>query len=281
MLKRDLITPYRGIRYHLKEYSRCGPTNVKELFNLRHATLRGAIERAFGVLKKRFPIIASETEPYYEVDIRTDIILACCILHNFLMGVDPDESLINEVDRELSATSNDEASHNERQDDNWRQGSMVRDNITNAIWANDQRASTAVERNVEIILEEEQRDLGLDDEHENFEVIPDSPPFDDRSTKRKLASIDSYGSKKNSVIDINVKEVVAAIDRSTSVIENRSFRQQNVNEKLYKALVCAGVPDKNILAAYLFLGENKEKMMLFMGCPPEKRLEFLKMIFSF
>ncbi|KAG6535299.1 hypothetical protein ZIOFF_000264 [Zingiber officinale] len=133
MLKRDLITPYRGIRYHLKEYSRCDPTNAKELFNLRHATLRGAIERAFGVLKKRFPIIASGTEPYYEVDIRTDIILACCILHNFLMGVDPDERLINEVDHELSATSNNEASHNERQDDDWRQGSMVRDNIANAM----------------------------------------------------------------------------------------------------------------------------------------------------
>ncbi|KAG6473921.1 hypothetical protein ZIOFF_067841 [Zingiber officinale] len=86
MLKRGLITPYRGIRYHLKEYSRCGPTNAKELFNLRHANLHGAIERAFGVLKKRFPIISSGTEPYYEVDIHTDIILACCILHNFLMG---------------------------------------------------------------------------------------------------------------------------------------------------------------------------------------------------
>ncbi|KAG6532546.1 hypothetical protein ZIOFF_006392 [Zingiber officinale] len=114
MLKRDLITPYRGIRHHLKEYPRCGPTNAKELFNLRHATLRGAIERAFGVLKKRFSIIANGTEAHYEVDIRTDIILACCILHNFLMGVDPNERLINEVDRELSATSNDEVSHNER-----------------------------------------------------------------------------------------------------------------------------------------------------------------------
>ncbi|KAG6498175.1 hypothetical protein ZIOFF_046087 [Zingiber officinale] len=147
--------------------------------------------------------------------------------------------------------------------------------------ANGQRASIAAERNVEITLKGEQRDLGLDDEYENFEVIPDSPPFDDRSRKQKLASIDPYGNKKNAVIDINVKEVVVAIDRSTSVIENRSFRIQNVNEKLYKALVCAGVLDKNILAAYLFLGENKEKMMLFMGCPPEKRLEFLKMIFSF
>jgi hypothetical protein len=30
-----------------------------------------------------------------------DIVLPCCIIHNFLMGVDIDEDLIAEVDREL------------------------------------------------------------------------------------------------------------------------------------------------------------------------------------
>nr|KAJ0214210.1 hypothetical protein LSAT_V11C400219020 [Lactuca sativa] len=52
-----LMAPYRGVRYHLKEYSMRGPQNSKELFNLRHASLRNTIERAFGVLKRRFPII--------------------------------------------------------------------------------------------------------------------------------------------------------------------------------------------------------------------------------
>ncbi|XP_068473182.1 uncharacterized protein [Phaseolus vulgaris] len=36
MLKPNIITPYCGVRYHLKEYSRRGPKNAKELFNLRH-----------------------------------------------------------------------------------------------------------------------------------------------------------------------------------------------------------------------------------------------------
>ena len=53
------------------------------------------------MLKKRFPIIASETEPHYDVDTMTKIVLGCCILHNFLRGVDNDESLIEEVDNEL------------------------------------------------------------------------------------------------------------------------------------------------------------------------------------
>ncbi|CAI9295162.1 unnamed protein product [Lactuca saligna] len=52
-----LMAPYRGVRYHLKEYSTRTPQNARELFNLRYTSLRNAIERAFGVLKRRFPII--------------------------------------------------------------------------------------------------------------------------------------------------------------------------------------------------------------------------------
>ncbi len=77
-----LIAPYRGVSYHLKEYSTCSPQNAKELFNLQHASLHNAIERAFGVLKKRFPIIGSTTKPTYSIDTQTEIILACCMLHN-------------------------------------------------------------------------------------------------------------------------------------------------------------------------------------------------------
>ncbi|XP_028116143.1 putative nuclease HARBI1 [Camellia sinensis] len=60
-LKTRFLAPYRSTRYHLKEYSVHQPENSRELFNLRHASLRNAIERAFGVLKKRFPILGSGT----------------------------------------------------------------------------------------------------------------------------------------------------------------------------------------------------------------------------
>ena len=53
MNRSRLIEPYRGVCYHLKEYFVRPPENAKELFNLRHALLRSAIERAFGVLKKK------------------------------------------------------------------------------------------------------------------------------------------------------------------------------------------------------------------------------------
>ncbi|XP_048501562.1 uncharacterized protein LOC125497893 [Beta vulgaris subsp. vulgaris] len=135
MLTGGLITPYRGVRYHLKEYSSRGPENAQELFNLRHASLHNAIERAFGVLKKRFAIIASSTEPHYSFETQRDIALARCILHNFLMAIDPDEELIAEVDRELSNRSA-RIRRNNVGDDDSEEGKIIRDNIAAEMWNN-------------------------------------------------------------------------------------------------------------------------------------------------
>ncbi|XP_068483377.1 uncharacterized protein [Phaseolus vulgaris] len=133
MLKRNIITPYRGVRYHLKEYSRRGPQNAKELFNHRHSSLRNVIERTFGVLKKRFPIIASGTEPHYDVDTMTKIVLACCILHNFLRGIDNDESLLEELDNELLEQDVQSSTTHAREHD-YRIGCDIRDVIANEMW---------------------------------------------------------------------------------------------------------------------------------------------------
>ncbi|KAG5255009.1 nuclease HARBI [Salix suchowensis] len=39
-----IISSFRGVRYHLNEFTECSPENEKELFNLRHSSLRTAIE---------------------------------------------------------------------------------------------------------------------------------------------------------------------------------------------------------------------------------------------
>lgn len=132
MLKPGILTPYRGVRYHLKEYSTRGPQNPRELFNLRHSSLRNVIERTFGVLKKRFPIISSGTEPHYSFKVMRNIVVACCILHNFLMGVDIDEALMAEVDRELLQRDIDRSQT--QRDEEYRQGQLLRDNIANEMW---------------------------------------------------------------------------------------------------------------------------------------------------
>ncbi|XP_027109591.1 uncharacterized protein [Coffea arabica] len=134
MLRRGLLTPYRNVRYHLKEYSSQQPQNFRELFNLRHSSLRNAIERAFGVLKKLFPIIG-DTQPTYSVEIQSQIVLACCILHNFLMEFDPDLEYINEVDEELASQSpSKEESGDISAEKDHAQGESLRNEIAMQMW---------------------------------------------------------------------------------------------------------------------------------------------------
>ena len=101
-------TPYRGKRYHLKEYSRNPPRYPWELFNLRHALLWNAVERAFGVLQKCFPIIGSSTEPHYCLKALKEIIFACCISHNYLLCVDPNDVILAQVDNKLGDEAQEE-----------------------------------------------------------------------------------------------------------------------------------------------------------------------------
>ena len=86
MLKPNIIKSYRGVRYHLKKYSRRGPQNAKELFNLRHSSIRNVIERTFGLMKKKFLSIASGTEPHYDVDTMTKIVLTVVFCITFFTG---------------------------------------------------------------------------------------------------------------------------------------------------------------------------------------------------
>ncbi|KAJ1680969.1 hypothetical protein LUZ63_022717 [Rhynchospora breviuscula] len=132
----SFITPYRGVRYHLKEYSIHPPENEKELFNLRHSSLRNAVERSIGVLQKKFPIIASGSEPYYDEETVSDVFLACCIIHNYLMGVDPDEELIAQVDEEImhSEIESNTLSISSSRNENYRLGEEIRDDIALKMW---------------------------------------------------------------------------------------------------------------------------------------------------
>ena len=53
-----------------------------ELFNLRHSQLRNAIERCFGILKKRFSILVHMYS--YPFNIQVLLIYCCAIIHNFI-----------------------------------------------------------------------------------------------------------------------------------------------------------------------------------------------------
>ncbi|XVF87075.1 hypothetical protein PTKIN_Ptkin18bG0091100 [Pterospermum kingtungense] len=66
----------------------------------------------------------------------TEIVLACCILHSFLMGVDPNENLINEVDMEMQPDEGTTPvlSGGVATDVDSRQGELIRNNIAQHMW---------------------------------------------------------------------------------------------------------------------------------------------------
>ncbi|KAL8158460.1 hypothetical protein AgCh_002949 [Apium graveolens] len=77
------LAPYRGLKYHLNDWDDVnGPTSAREYFNIRHSTVRNVIERCFDILKKRWSILRSPS--FYPVKTQNRIVLACCILHNYI-----------------------------------------------------------------------------------------------------------------------------------------------------------------------------------------------------
>ena len=78
------LTPYRGVKYHLKEWINSGlqPENAKELFNLRHSSLRNVAERTIGIVKKRFPILTKMNG--YKMKTQVKLVMSCFLLHNFI-----------------------------------------------------------------------------------------------------------------------------------------------------------------------------------------------------
>ncbi|KAK5786333.1 hypothetical protein PVK06_040969 [Gossypium arboreum] len=96
----DALSRPRGLRVP-KEFSAQGLENAKELFNLRHSSLRITIECVLGILKKRFRVL--DAEPFWNFQTQLDIVLACCIIHNHIIGVDPSDLLNQGLYEELES----------------------------------------------------------------------------------------------------------------------------------------------------------------------------------
>ncbi|XP_028108304.1 uncharacterized protein LOC114307119 [Camellia sinensis] len=95
------LTLFRSQRYHLQEFHGHHYFGPKELFNHRHSSLRNVIERTFGVLKKRFPILRSM--PNYKSTRQGPFVIACCVVHNQIrlhVAMDP---FFMEADNEMVA----------------------------------------------------------------------------------------------------------------------------------------------------------------------------------
>jgi hypothetical protein len=81
----------------LNEWGNNPVQNEKELFNLRHSSLCITVERAFGSLKRRIKILDDAT-PFFPFPTQVDIVVAYCIIHNWVIKDVIDEFIIEEND---------------------------------------------------------------------------------------------------------------------------------------------------------------------------------------
>lgn len=135
------LAPYRGVRYHLKEFGRGrrAPQNYMELFNHRHAVLRNHIERALGVLKKRFPILKVGT--HHTIENQAKLPATAAILHNIIRLHKGDEGwLDNQRDNIPPANyvdlPNGDLPQNHQVNN---EGNNLRDMIAQQMWADYRR----------------------------------------------------------------------------------------------------------------------------------------------
>ena len=80
----SFLPPHKATQYHAQEFKRSNRqlASGKELFNYRHSSLCMVIERSFGVLEARFPILSCMAN--YKESQQCLVVSACCALHNFI-----------------------------------------------------------------------------------------------------------------------------------------------------------------------------------------------------
>jgi len=118
------------------------PKNSKELFNLRHSSLRNAIERIFGVSKKRFKVLTQQLE--YPFEIQVQLVRAVCCLHNIIRVTGGDDLFDELWEKEVAARvdalnqnsgqSSDAVTHKALTRRETKRAIKMRNDIANRMW---------------------------------------------------------------------------------------------------------------------------------------------------
>jgi DDE superfamily endonuclease len=127
------MAPYRGVRYHLKEQRQANqkPENAKELFNLRHASLRNVIERIFGVLKRQWQILAGKGCEY-SIETQSDLFCALIGLYNFGKQLGDKDTFVEEFVDGTGDLNQPEETSGLGTGNKWME--KKRDEIANRMW---------------------------------------------------------------------------------------------------------------------------------------------------
>ncbi|KAK1293715.1 hypothetical protein QJS10_CPB17g01032 [Acorus calamus] len=123
--------------YHLSEFENqrnrryAGPS---ELFNHRHAQLRNVVERAFGVLKMRFKCL--RCTPHFPFPTQARIVLACCIIHNFIRRTQGKDMFFKMIEAEIEDAGSEKVEEGiPSVIEDIRRGDELRGLIAGQLWA--------------------------------------------------------------------------------------------------------------------------------------------------
>jgi len=89
------------------------PSKLQRVFNLHHASAQNAIERSFGILKKRWSIL--RTPSFFDIKTQIRIINACFVLHNFIRDEQQTNQLLEVQDLEFLFVVDEELVHQSRE----------------------------------------------------------------------------------------------------------------------------------------------------------------------
>lgn len=109
---------------------------------MRHSQCRNAVERIFGILKKRFKIIREANE--FPIEAQGRIASAICVVHNFIRIHDP-EDLPDPDDEDNNSITPFNASFSGNGTISSQERSAAvkrRDDIANAMWVQYQQNLT-------------------------------------------------------------------------------------------------------------------------------------------
>ncbi|KAI3517844.1 hypothetical protein L1887_17064 [Cichorium endivia] len=124
---RGFMAPYRNTRYWLADYHRRRATTKEEKFNHAHAQLRNVIERSYGVLKQRFPIL-KQMAPFPFL-VQRDISIACFAVHNFIRKYDAHDELFMASGENIDQGQGEEGDGQHVHDMEW--GSQANEYMSN------------------------------------------------------------------------------------------------------------------------------------------------------
>ncbi|XP_024959029.1 uncharacterized protein LOC112500004 [Cynara cardunculus var. scolymus] len=107
---RGFLAPYRNTRYWLADFRRRRALTKEERFNHAHAQLRNVIERAYGVLKARFPIL-KQMAPF-PFTTQRNVVIACFAIHNFIRKYNIQDQLFMECNEDSIFNNEEEVEGN-------------------------------------------------------------------------------------------------------------------------------------------------------------------------